>query len=146
MDAQTVHEYAAGVIVFARGEDDYCTLLVQHRDGHWGFPKGHIETNESVEQAALRELHEETGLAINAVSSHTCTEEYTFMRNNIRVAKHNTYFVLQLSAMPPVAPIPQFVSEIRAVRWVSFGEAQQLFQYNEYDRLLVPACSTLQHL
>lgn len=56
--------HAAGVVLFRRGDYDiieYCVLQnARHRS--WGFPKGHVEDNESIDQATWRELEEETGL------------------------------------------------------------------------------------
>ena len=38
-------------------------LLLKQNKGHWGFPKGHKEGNETDEECALRELKEESGIA-----------------------------------------------------------------------------------
>jgi len=40
-------------------------LVIQSLGGLWGFPKGHLEEGETIEQAALREVKEETNLTIN---------------------------------------------------------------------------------
>ncbi len=40
-------------------------LLVCTRKGNWGFPKGSVEPGETVEQAAIREVKEETGLDVS---------------------------------------------------------------------------------
>lgn len=52
--------------VAARVVRDGKVLLVQEasgrHQGRWGLPKGHVESGESPEAAAVRELHEETGL------------------------------------------------------------------------------------
>lgn len=56
-------EKSAGAIVFHRepgGKIEY--LLLEHRAGHWNFPKGLIEKGEILQEAALRETTEETGL------------------------------------------------------------------------------------
>ena len=55
--AWTYHEEAAGVVV--RGSE---VLLRRTADGHWIFPKGHVEPGESPAQAAEREVLEETGV------------------------------------------------------------------------------------
>lgn len=52
-----VVEAAGGVVKNQNGE-----LLFIHRIGKWDLPKGKIEQGESLEQAALREIEEETGL------------------------------------------------------------------------------------
>ena len=39
-------------------------LLARHNGGHWSFPKGHVEKNETEKETALREIREETGLNV----------------------------------------------------------------------------------
>lgn len=53
---------ASGVILNANRTE---VLLIQRRDnGHWEPPGGIVETNESLEAAAIREIKEETGLDV----------------------------------------------------------------------------------
>ena len=52
----------AGVVIFNPPTDS--VLLVQSRGNLWGFPKGSIEENETVEDAAIREVREETGYVL----------------------------------------------------------------------------------
>jgi 8-oxo-dGTP pyrophosphatase MutT (NUDIX family) len=57
-------EKSAGAIIFFEGLDkkrEYL-LLQPERAKEWGFPKGLIEKGESLEEAALREIKEETGI------------------------------------------------------------------------------------
>ncbi|MBI5061189.1 MAG: NUDIX domain-containing protein [Candidatus Aenigmarchaeota archaeon] len=51
-------EISAGGVVF-RGKK---ILLIKDSYGRWSLPKGHIEKGETAEQAALREIKEETGI------------------------------------------------------------------------------------
>ncbi|WP_129139448.1 NUDIX hydrolase [Modicisalibacter coralii] len=55
-------------------------LLVRRKNppdaGHWGFPGGKIEFGESVEHAALRELHEETGVRADALETFTAVDVF----------------------------------------------------------------------
>ncbi len=59
-------EFSAGGVIFKKIADKTCVLLVEYReyDGRvtFGFPKGRIESGETVEQAAVREIGEEVGL------------------------------------------------------------------------------------
>ena len=50
-------------------------LMIQHPEGHWGFPKGHVEFDETELTAAKRELYEETGISLNFVLD---TEKYSY--------------------------------------------------------------------
>ncbi|ETA81300.1 bis(5'-nucleosyl)-tetraphosphatase [Youngiibacter fragilis] len=53
-------------------------LLVKHRyGGHWDFPKGHMEGDESPLEAALREVLEETGLTLELFGEHVLKSEYS---------------------------------------------------------------------
>ncbi len=53
---------SAGIIVYCRIDNEVEYLLLHYSAGHWDFPKGKIEKGETKNQAALRELLEETGL------------------------------------------------------------------------------------
>lgn len=53
-------------------------LLVKHRyGGHWDFPKGHMEGDESPLEAALREVLEETGLTLELIGEHVLKSSYS---------------------------------------------------------------------
>ena len=54
------HEKSCGCIII----EDKKVLLIKQTNGIWGFPKGHVEKNETELQTAEREVKEETGLDI----------------------------------------------------------------------------------
>ncbi|MBS3101866.1 NUDIX domain-containing protein [Candidatus Woesearchaeota archaeon] len=55
-------EKSAGAVVFIAEKDGIKYLLLHYEAGHWDFPKGHVEKNETAEEAAKREVKEETGI------------------------------------------------------------------------------------
>lgn len=55
-------EQSYGGVIFHRDNDAIFYLLLKYRNGHWGFPKGHVEKGEKSEETFLREAREETGL------------------------------------------------------------------------------------
>lgn len=55
-------EFSAGGIVARSGEEGSEVLLIKDSYGRWTWPKGKIEKGETPEQAAIREIGEETGL------------------------------------------------------------------------------------
>jgi len=55
-------EVSAGAVVFRKEDGETYYLLLHYKPGHWDFPKGHIEKGESEEEAARREVEEETGI------------------------------------------------------------------------------------
>jgi periplasmic divalent cation tolerance protein len=60
-NTRTIREFSAGGVIYRRNGDDFEVALIHVRN-RWGLPKGHVEEGERVEEAALREVREETGL------------------------------------------------------------------------------------
>lgn len=57
-------EKSCGAVVY-REEEMLELLLIKHKNGgHWSFPKGHVEANETEEETAKREILEETGVQV----------------------------------------------------------------------------------
>ena len=53
----------AGSVTYRQDQKETFYLIISSSDGaHWVLPKGHIESNESPEETALRELREEAGI------------------------------------------------------------------------------------
>ena len=129
-------DYSCGVVPcrVVEGVREY--LLVQHHAGHWAFPKGHPEADESPIQTAARELAEETGLAqADLLEAPAFEEAYTFTkRSGTQVRKLVTYFLGQVSADAQVTAQPE---EICAIAWgdaqatrarLTFDEGRRLFE------------------
>ena len=56
-------EKSVGGVIFRRNGENIMYLLLKYRSGHWDFPKGHVEADESEEETLRREVVEETGLS-----------------------------------------------------------------------------------
>lgn len=102
---------AAGGIV--KRKNDY---LFIERNGVWDLPKGKVEENESVEEAAVREIEEECGIEqpmINHLLGYTF---HTYEYKGIPVLKKNWWFVLNYSGSKKVTP--QTEEGISQVVWL----------------------------
>lgn len=85
------HEKSCGAIVYYKGENNTELLLIKNRyGGHWSFPKGHVEGDETEIETALREVKEETGLDIELQEHFRQTVEYSPKPN---VRKQVVYFL-----------------------------------------------------
>lgn len=64
-----------GVIVIKDGKVLLGKRKDAHGEGSWGFPGGHLEFNEEVEECAIREVKEETGISIKNIRKGTFTND-----------------------------------------------------------------------
>lgn len=85
-------EFSAGIVVFNKKDERIEYLLLHYERGHWDFPKGHIEKGESKEDAAHRELKEETGLEAAILPGFEYSFSYIFTNPHHELAKKTVYF------------------------------------------------------
>lgn len=127
-----------GVIPVIKKDQEYKVLLIHQRLGHWALPKGHKEGNESNEEAALRELAEETGIEeIELVLNKVFTQHYSFKYSSDSfkgtVNKTVYYYVGFLKGEPSVTVQ---LKEVQGYKWCTFEEAIQLSTYKESKEML----------
>ena len=86
---------SAGGVVFRRGErGNEVVVCGRDSDGVWGLPKGTPDKGESLEQTALREVTEETGLQVRVLKKIGVIE-YWFARERTRYHKWVHYFLME---------------------------------------------------
>jgi 8-oxo-dGTP pyrophosphatase MutT (NUDIX family) len=95
------------------------------RHGDWSLPKGHIEKGETREEAAIREVEEETGIQARILKP---IEDivYFYRRKNGALIRKTVYHFL-MEALTEELGGPN--SEVSEARWVSLKEAQNLLSY-----------------
>ncbi len=125
------HEKSYGIIPLSLHEGLWQVLLIQHQAGHWAFPKGHAEQGESPQQAAERELKEETGLTVQRyLSSDPLSDEYKFTLQGELVHKNVQYFLALVKGQVGIQ-----ASEIQASQWLTLSQAHQHITFKESKRL-----------
>lgn len=92
---ENIKEKSCGVIPVFKENGALLFLLVKHKGGHWGFPKGHVELGESEEQTATRELNEEVGISrCELIKDFKYSQTYTFYRKDIgKITKEAVFFL-----------------------------------------------------
>jgi bis(5'-nucleosidyl)-tetraphosphatase len=128
---------AFGIVpIFVQETDDSSEmqfLLIRHWAGHWGFPKGHAEGEETAIVTACRELEEETGIQAYTVLDDTSfVEQYSFKKDGETIEKTVTYFIARVES-PAVTCQEQ---EIQAYTWVNFDTALQTITFDQAKRIL----------
>jgi 8-oxo-dGTP pyrophosphatase MutT (NUDIX family) len=84
--------YSAGIVAYFKTGDTIEYLLLHYLGGHWDFPKGKLEAGETKEQAALRELEEETSLSVSIDPGFDISYSYTFKDKNKQMIAKTVYF------------------------------------------------------
>jgi 8-oxo-dGTP diphosphatase len=126
---------AAGGVVTRRAADDTLEVLVVHRPRYddWSLPKGKLDPGESDEDAAVREVGEETGI-VAALGLELESMEYTDRRGRPKVVRY--------WEMTPVGEIPWSPNaEVDEIAWITPSRAAALLSYHG-DRRLVAAVAT----
>jgi 8-oxo-(d)GTP phosphatase len=120
---------AAGGIVHRPRDDGTIEVAVIHRPkyGDWTLPKGKLDTGESDEAGALREVEEETGFR--------CEIEDTVGRVSYN-DRHGRPKVVVYFSMRPVGGAFSPNDEVDELRWLTLHEARELLDY-AHDRRLV---------
>ena len=76
-------------------------LLLQYPQGHWSYPKGHVEGDEDHYQTAIRELNEETGISdIEIDSGWSYRTEYAFQSKGRTIDKQVYWYICLLYTSP----------------------------------------------
>ena len=116
---------AAGGVVLRDGE---VCLVHRPRYDDWTLPKGKLDDGESFEEAALREVHEETGLRCR-LGDELEPARYTDQKGRPKIVRYWAMDVVDDDGFAPN-------DEVDEVRWVPVAEAASLLTY-DHDRDLV---------
>ena len=121
---------AAGGLVCRTAEDGAVELVLVHRPAYddWAFPKGKLHRGESEEEAAVREVEEETGLRCR-LGRELGISRYHDSRGRPKTVRY--------WQMAPVGGALAPANEVDDARWVSLADAPALLTYPRDLELLV---------
>ncbi|WP_027088271.1 NUDIX hydrolase [Cohnella panacarvi] len=124
-----VKEVSAGGVVYRRREGRLEIQLIEDRFGKMTIAKGKMEPGETIEQTALREIEEETGI-VGKLIDKISVGGYAYEHETLgKVEKTVHYFLVEAREGEHVAQ----VEEIAGVGWYSPDRAWELQRSRGYD-------------
>ncbi|MEP6696672.1 MAG: NUDIX hydrolase [Pseudonocardiales bacterium] len=133
---------AGGLVVQGTGEATLGVLIGRvDRRGRllWSLPKGHIESGESAEQAAVREVAEETGITGRVVGT-LGTIDFWFVAESRRVHKTVHHFLMLAEG----GELSDEDIEVAEVQWVPLQEMGDRLAYHDERELVAKVPGMLQ--
>ncbi len=119
---------AAGGLVTNENEE----ILLIFRRGKWDLPKGKLENDEKLEDCALREVEEETGL-INILLQNKLTITYhTYHEGTHFILKESHWFKMKVEGKQNLDP--QTEEDIHEIKWVAADDLET-YQKNSFPSL-----------
>lgn len=136
-----VDEFSAGGLVVDLAGDVPRGALIGRTDrlGRllWSLPKGHIEPGETSEQAAVREVAEETGIS-GEILAELGTIDFWFVADGRRIHKTVTHYLMRATG----GELSDADVEVTAVAWVPLPQIAAQLAYPD-ERGLVDAAGRL---
>ena len=124
-------EYSAGAFVYMKREGQIIFLLLEKKNEEYDMPKGHIEKAESSEQAAIREIKEETGIDAVLDRFFSISTDYFFFKGKERVAKSVKFFLCEVHSDKV-----RISREHKGYRWCGYETAMKELKYKNLRQLL----------
>lgn len=122
---------AAGGLVFNSNNE----LLMIFRRGKWDLPKGKLDAGETIEQCAVREVQEETGISnvelggLIGITYHEYFDKYV----HADVVKESHWYLMKATGNE--TPVPQTEEDIEKITWANEQEVNECLQ-NSYANIV----------
>jgi 8-oxo-dGTP pyrophosphatase MutT (NUDIX family) len=133
---------AGGVVYRRRGDGKPEILLAARRtrrgDLAWGLAKGGIEDGESAEDAAVREVREETGI-VASIESALGQTRYLYVWEGVRIRKTVHFFLMRAEG----GDVTERDDEMEEVRWFALARALRRASYRGERDVLQRAAAQL---
>lgn len=140
------NETSAGGLIWRRNRagDIEVVLIKPAGKDFWALPKGHLEEGESIPEAAVREVREETGLTVSdvrplGVISYIFSHHENPSAPLIRIFKRVHFFLMEMRGGDTTA----HDAEIDEVKWMSLDEAIKSASFDNERKLIAKAAEIL---
>lgn len=128
-------EKSAGAVVFRKEKGKLIYLLIQYGLGHWGFPRGNLAKGESWQEAAEREIVEETDLkGIKFIHDFKEVSKFFYKKDGETIYKIVTFFLAETTEEEI-----KLSFEHKDYKWLEYNEAFDLITYKDSKETLKKA-------
>src|SRR5215212_9295233 len=132
---KTRNEHSSGgAVIHLRDGVPFVALIATRNLTRWGLPKGAVADGETSEQAALREVLEETGLQAEIVRPLD-TIEYFFRAGDTLIRKRVDFYLMRYIS----GELTPQLSEVDDVEWVELSAAIERASFESERKLLEAA-------
>ena len=134
-----IEETSAGIVLFRRQGPKTLFLLLHYPSGHWDFVKGKMEDNETIQQTAIRETGEETGITdITFLDGFEEWIKYDFMHMGESVHKKVVFFLAETKTKEITIS-----HEHLNYTWTDYDESMKKTTFENAKRVLTRAQAML---
>jgi 8-oxo-dGTP pyrophosphatase MutT (NUDIX family) len=119
---------AGGLVVNEKDE-----VLFMFRRGKWDLPKGKLDPGETLEECALREVMEETGVVELILKKFLLVTRHDYEERGKWISKESHWYLMKTTSDQPL--IPQTEEDITELKWVGVTELKTIIR-NTYPSIV----------
>ena len=126
-------ELSIGAVVYTVINNKILYLLLNYVSGHWDFPKGNKEENETEIETVIREIKEETGITDIMLQNNFRKDIfYKYKRDNKLISKQVIYYLAETNTLKVVLS-----DEHIGFKWAEYGDTRERITYENSKSVLV---------
>lgn len=125
-------EKSCGAVVYRLENGNREYLILHYSEGHWDFPKGHVEQDETEEQTARRETKEEAGIAdLEFAPLFRETISYFYTKEHRKIYKEVVFFLARTGGKEA-----RMSDEHVGYGWLGYAEAVERLTHKNAKEIL----------
>lgn len=109
-------------------------ILFIYRRQKWDLPKGKLDTGENIEECAIREVMEETGIKKLTIGNLLVITTHTYEEKGVSVQKETHWFLMNATTLDNPILSPQLEEDIEKIEWVPFDKIEE-YLANSYNTI-----------